>query len=215
MPTAVSPVEVCNLAFDLLRHKDKCTSLTAANLSDTEALAARWYDTTRRSSLRAFPFNFARKRASVPRDTLTPPAFGYSDAYVLPNDYISLLCAGTDADDDYTTDYDVENGQLLINGEGAAVYPIIYCFDNTLVAQWDPIFLDLMTAELAVRFSNSLTGVNKSMKDINSWRRELRAMARSKNGQENPPKVRHVSPIVNARRQLGSLTSYNPTKLFP
>lgn len=200
MATALSDVEVVNLSLDLLRHSDKVTDISDPE-SETEALAARWYDVTRRSILRAFPWNFARKRAILSRNNASP-AFGYPDAYKLPNDYLELVFIGENYDEDYETEYSVEDGQILINNAGAADLQICYISDVVLVGKFDALFLDLFTAELAIRLANSLTGINKSMKEIIAWRNELRAQARTKNGQENPIKVRQTSALRTLRRAV-------------
>lgn len=198
MGTATSSVEVCNLALDLLRQKEKVTSIETPE-SEIEALMARWYDVTRRSVLRGFPWNFARKRVVLSRNA-TAPAFGYPDAYNLPSDYLELVFIGENYDEDYDTDYSVEDNQILIDNSGAADLNICYVRDITTVTRFDPIFVDLLSAELAIRVANSITGINKSMKDMNSWKKELEAKARAKNGHENPPKLRSRSPIVERRR---------------
>lgn len=200
MSTALSDVEVVNLSLDLLRHSDKVTDINDPE-SETEALAARWYDVTRRSILRAFPWNFARKRITLSRNA-TAPAFGYADAYKLPNDYLELVFIGENYDEDYETEYSVEDGQILLDNNGASSLQICYIQDVTQVGKFDALFLDLFVAELAIRFANSLTGINKSMKEITSWRNDLRNQARTKNGQENPIKVRQVSRLKTLRRRV-------------
>lgn len=198
MGTATSSVEVCNLALDLLRQKEKVTSIETPE-SEIESLMARWYDVTRRSILRGFPWNFARTRAALSRDAVTP-AFGYSDAYNLPNDYIELVFIGENYDEDYDTEYSVEGNQILIDNDNGDSLNICYIRDISTVTRFDPIFVDLLSAELAIRIANSITGINKSMKDIGSWKKELETKARAKNGHENPPKMRSRSPIIERRR---------------
>lgn len=212
MATATSAEEVCNLALDLLRQNEKVESLESPE-SDTESLAARWYDVTRRSVLRAFPWNFARKRGVLSRNA-TDPSFGYADAYNLPNDYLELIFIGENYDEDYETQYSVEGDQILLNNDGGASLNVCYIWDITTVAKFDAIFVDLLVAELAIRFANSLTGINKSMKDIIAWRDRVEAKARSKNGQENPVKRREVSQILSNRRSVTSGGGHDGTHLF-
>jgi hypothetical protein len=202
MPTAISDVDVVNLSLDLLRHSDKVTDISDPE-SETEALAARWYDVTRRSILRAFPWNFARKRTTLSRNA-TAPSFGYADAYKLPNDYLELVFIGENYDEDYQTEYSVEDGQILLDNNGESGLQICYIQDVTQVGKFDALFLDLFVAELAIRFANALTGINKSMKEIISWRDALRVQARTKNGQENPIKVRQVSQLRTVRRMASN-----------
>jgi hypothetical protein len=117
MSTALSSVEVCNLALDLLRHRDVVTSIEDP-VSDTESICARWYDLTRRSVLRQFPWNFARKLITLSRNS-TDPAFGYADAYNLPGDYIQMVFVGEDIDEDYETDFSIQSVCSLVGIEPA------------------------------------------------------------------------------------------------
>lgn len=212
MSTALSGVDICNLALDLLRQSDRVESLETPE-SDTESLCARWYDVTRRSVLRAFPWNFARKRAVLSLNA-TAPTFGYANAYNLPNDYLELVFVGDNYDEDYETEYSVEGGQLLIENSDAASVNICYVYDIQTVAQYDALFIDLLTAELAIRLANSLTGVNKSMKEIKAWRDDVRGQARTKNGQENPVKRREQSIILARRRAVTSGSTFDGTHLL-
>lgn len=202
MPTALSPVDICNLSFDLLRHKDKVTSIETPE-SDSEALAARWYDVTRRSVLCAFPWNFARVRALLSLN-VTVPIFGYSDAYTLPPDFLNLLFIGENYNVDYVKEYSIEGGRIALDNSAAATLPLCYVKDETSVARFDPLFLELLTAELAIRFGNAIVGLNKGLKDIYAWKKELEAKARTKNGRDNPVKRREVSPFLQKRRQAVS-----------
>jgi hypothetical protein len=212
MSTALSSVDICNLALDLLRQNEKVENIEDAE-SDTEALCARWYDVTRRSVLRAFPWNFARKRGILSLNA-TAPAFGYTNAYNLPNDYLELVFVGENYDDDYETEYSVEGGQVLIENSDGASLNVCYIWDITTVVKFDALFVDLLVAELAIRLANSLTGVNKSMKEIKAWRDDVRGQARTKNGQENPVKRREVSPLLTRRKAVTSGSTFDGTHLL-
>ena len=206
-----SPVDVCNLSLDLLRHTTLIESLDTPD-SDEEALGARWYHALRRSLLRMFPWNFARVRTTIPRDT-TDPAFGYADAYVLPNDYVNYVFVGESVGDNIT-DFVVEGKRLFIDNDGSASLQICYIQDIKDVTKFDPIFLMFLVGELAVMFGNSLTGLNKSIAAMEKFRDRWEAKARAKNGQENPPKVRYTSPLLTARREGRRSTSTDGTHLF-
>ena len=199
MPTAVSDVDICNLSFDLLRHKDKVTNIETPE-SDSESLAARWYDVTRRSILGAYPWNFARTRTTLSRNAITP-AFGYTDAYNLPNDFLNLVFIGENYLDDYQIEYAIESGQILLDNNAGDSLNICYVADITSVPRFDALFVELLSAELAIRFGNAITGLNKGLKEIYAWKKELEAKARTKNGRDNPVKHREVSPILTKRGQ--------------
>ena len=198
MGSPVTPVEVCNLSFDLLRHNQLASNIETPE-TEEEAIASRWYDPTRRSVLRMFPWNFARKRATLSRLSAAPE-FGYSDAYQLPNDFIGIVFIGDDPTDGILTDHLVEGKELLINNEGASSLNICYIRDAQEVVRFDPIFLMLFVAELAVVFGNSITGLNKSTVGMEKLRDRWEAKARAKNGHENPARSRYVSPLLTKRR---------------
>jgi len=211
MSAPVAPVEVCNLSLDLLRHSTLITSIETPT-TEEESLAARWYDATRRSVLRMFPWNFARKRATLSRISVAP-AFGYSDAYQLPNDYLNYVFVGEDIQDNIT-DFQIEGDQLLINNEGAASLKFCYVHDIQTVIKFDSVFLMLLVAELAVVFGSSLTGLNKSLSGMEKLRDRWEAKARAKNGQENPPRIRFTSGILTKRRSAQRSTSSDGIHLF-
>jgi hypothetical protein len=212
MGAPVVAAEVCNLSLDLLRHSTLVTSIDQP-LTEEESLAARWYDPTRRSCLRKFPWNFARKRAVIPRVSVAP-AFGYPDAYQLPNDYENYVFVGEDPVDDIETDFVIEGRELLIDNGGASSLNLCYVYDLQNVARFDPIFLMLLVSELAVVFGNSLTGLNKSLVGMEKLRDRWEASARAKNGQENPPRIRSTSPLLTKRRGARRSGSSDGTHLF-
>ena len=212
MGSPVSDVEVCNLSLDLLKAGELITSLETPE-TELEALAARWYDATRRSVLRMFPWNFARKRDTLSRNT-TAPEFQYADAYDLPNDYIGLVFVGDNPTTDYETDYLIEGDQLLIDNDGASSLKVCYIYDIQNVQKFDPIFLMLLAGELGVVFGNTISGLNKSLKMMEKIRDRWEAKARAKNGQENPPRVRSESPLLTSRRNARRATSSDGIHLF-
>jgi len=197
MGSPVTPVEVCNLSLDLLRHNQLITSIDTPE-TEEESLGSRWYDATRRSVLRMFPWNFARKRTTLTRVSAAPD-FGYSDAYQIPNDFIAPVFFGEDPVTG-DTDYTVEGKLLLVNNSGASTLESVYIRDAQEVVRFDPIFLMLLVAELAVVFGNSITGLNKSISGMEKLRDRWEAKARAKNGQENKPRMRYESPLLTKRR---------------
>lgn len=207
-----SPEEVCNLSLDLLRHNAPVTSISTPE-TDEEAIGARWYDATRRAVLRMFPWNFARKRAKISRSA-TAPAFGYSDAYALPVDYVHYVFVGEDPVNNAEQDFLIEGGFLLINNDGAPSLEFCYIADITEVVKFDPIFVMLLVGELAIVFGNAITGLNKSIKGMELLRDRWEAKARAKNGQENPPRVRSTSPLLNSRRNARRSGSSDGRHLF-
>jgi hypothetical protein len=213
MSIVTAPAGICNLAFDLLRQKEPVVNLDTPE-SDLEGLASRWYDTVRRAVLGAYYWNFARKRKALSLNA-TSPEFGFANAYNLPNDYLALVFIGDQRNYFYETEYTIENGQILIDNNGGATLNIGYIYDHTDVAKFDPLFVRLLVAELALMFANSITGLNKGMKSIEKLKKELQIAARAKNGHDNPPKRREVSKIIAKRRLITQGGTTDGIHLFP
>lgn len=211
MSIPTTNVEMCNLAFDLLRHNERCTSISTP-INDSEALASRWYDLTRRSVLRAFVWNFARKRVILTPST-TDPEFGYENAYNLPLDYLAPCFIGENPTDTYEEDFLIEKGKIYMDNDDGDLY-LCYIADVTDVARFDALFMDLFTVELALRFANSITGINKSVKPLQEWKKDLELKARMQNARENPPRIRQTSFLIDARRNAIRSTTTDGRHLF-
>lgn len=206
--------ELCNLAFDLLRHNTTILSLTSPT-TDEESLASKWYDLTRAAVLGSFPWEFAKKRRSIPLDLDGPDGSEYQNAYILPNDYIGLVYIGEDIDEDYELDYAIEGNRILIDNEDAASLDISYISDFSVVARFDPVFMQLLVGELAVVFANAITGLNKGVKEAKAFRDRWEAKARATNSRNTPIKVRYRGLLSDNRKKiLGRIASSDGVHLF-
>lgn len=203
MSAPTAPVDICNLSQDLLKQ-EPITSIDTPS-DPAETIYARWYDPCRRALLRAHTWNFAiRRRVLTP--TGTAPAFGYSDAYNLPNDYLRLASIGDDSLGDFRRDYEIEDGQLLMTND-AGDLNLRYVYDLTTVTKFDALFVDLLALYQAVRLSNKFN-ISSSLKtELKADFKTAWANAMTIDGQERPP-VRIQTSKLLARRQ-GMRTSNN------
>ncbi len=197
-----SPVDVCRLALDLLKQNSIITSITNPTTTD-EVICARWYDATRRALLRKHFWVFARTRKSISRDAAAPP-FGYADAYNFPPEYLRLQFIGDDTLNNYKRRYEINGRQLLLNNGGATSQNIGYIQDITNVSAFDALFVILLAAELATSMAYAFTGKDTVIKRVALLLEELRAEAKSVNGQDRPPKRIESSKFRNARKNLYS-----------
>lgn len=128
-----------------------------SNNSSKKALIIndRW-DTVRDALLQSFPWNFAIKRVQIAKDG-TAPAWGFSNRYLLPVDFLNLLYIQDDPD------YRIESGYILTN-HGSPLY-IKYTSRIEAAGDWDPMFAEAMSAQLAVECVESITQSN-TKKDI-------------------------------------------------
>ncbi len=214
MAAPTSPVAICNLALDHLKQ-GTVTNIEAPTTT-TAVICARWYDTTRRAVLRKHTWSFAKTRRSLSRNS-TAPSFGYADAYNLPNDFVRLRSIGDDSIGDYkqlTQPYEIEGDQILINNNEGDSLDITYIKDEILVTKFDPLFVDLLAVELALRMSYKFTLKNTVIVRLNEMATILRAEAKSVNGQDRPPRRVERSKYRRARRSLTSNVA-GPITVFP
>lgn len=140
---ATSKVEVANIALAGLR----ANIIDNFNDESAEAIAVRtMWDTIRQSELAKHPYNFAIKRAQLPRLS-NKPIFGYAYQFQLPADCLRVIAV------DGNTDYKIEGARLLTNDVSADVK---YVYDNTDLSSWSPNFTDLVAARLRVELSYTL-----------------------------------------------------------
>lgn len=199
MAAPTSDTDICNLAMDHIGQVPDVTNIITPE-SESELKCARWYDATRRTLLRAFPFTFARSRFQASR--AGTPTFGYADAYNLPNDFIRLTFIGDDSIRDYKKDYAIEGRQLLLNNSGAASVNIGYIKDVTDVTKFDSLFVDLFAVELAFKMSYAFTVKRTLRADLMEYRDILKIEAKAVNSQERPPVRIESSKFANARNQM-------------
>lgn len=204
MSAPTSPVDICNLSLDHLKQSPITSIDTPTEIA--EVIFARWYDTCRRAMLRAHTWNFAIKRTVLTPDS-TAPAFGYDDAYNLPNDFIRIVSIGDDSIRDFEKQYEIENGQLLMSNDAGSVN-LRYIYDITNVIKFDALFIDVFSLYMAVRTSNKFS-ISSSLKtELKDDFKIAWANSMSVDGQERPP-VRIQKSKILARRR-GYSNSSNP-----
>jgi hypothetical protein len=179
---------------------DQALTSVDAPVTPAEAVAARWYDMTRRSLLRRHPWNFAVMRATLARNS-TAPGFGYADAYDLPANFVRHIeILGSDMRTP-VTDYEIENGQILCDNSGGALY-VRYLYDITVVSKFDALFVDVLALEIALRICRKITGNNDLIPGIKEILKDLVSDAFSVDGQERPPQRIERSNWKAARSRM-------------
>lgn len=192
----VSEIEVANLAL-LQLHQGAITSVDDEN--DPAAVAVkRIIAQRRRSVLRNYVWNFAKKRALAARVTSAAPAFDYDSYYQLPNDLVRLLWVGEDADRYNPYDWDIEGRYLLLAGTENSV-KITYTRDVTDVTLWDSLFVDVIVLEIADHLCMPITGDRALQQMIQARLKEIRAEAVAVDHQERPVRVTEMDRIAQAR----------------
>jgi hypothetical protein len=193
----VANIDICNLALDHLGAE----YITSLSEDTPQAIACnQQYDICRRSLLRAHPWNFASKRASLAED-VTTPAFGYDHRFTLPTDCLRVLATEDQLNDNIITNpdfngyltvsnalafpqadnYKIESGFLLSN---SGTVSISYIFNQTDVAKFDTTFIDVLALKLAWTICYKVTGNSSRRKDLMEEYKAMLVDAKSSDGQE-------------------------------
>jgi|TARA_R110002073_G_scaffold33206_3_gene99857 hypothetical protein len=172
-------VSICSNALRKLGD-DPITSLT----EDTERarLCNAFYNTARDSLLRSHPWNFAITRASLTRLSSTP-AYGFAYQYALPTDPYCLRVLEMEYQD-YI--FKIENlateGRVLLSDESTA--KILYVGRITDTTLFDSLFIDTLTAHLALKLAYPITNSVTLQAQMQKLYQAKLSEARSVDGQE-------------------------------
>ncbi len=202
---ATTETQICNLA--LARLGQKPISSIEAPVTWAEDLCALHYPMTRQSLFRAYVFNFTKKYAQLTVDATETPAFGYSNAFALPNDFIRLLALGdvTVNGDTPSSLYDVVNGFIYTDQtDDTDTVNIQYVHDNRTVSRWDALFKKLIRLELAKDMAFAFTLRAKAILELDAELENVRLAAAAVAGQEKPPRRIERSRWRDNRRMGGS-----------
>lgn len=199
MSLPTTDVGVCNLALDMLKES-AISSLTA---TPTGVLCGRWYDVIRRSLLSSYNWNFALLSAALARGG-TPTISDYDDYYTLPASLLKLRAIDDPRIPLGRRRFEIQGLTLLYSNGGESTLDVWYTKDETDISIWSPLFLQLMSEELALKLGKKLTARPSIIKDIKEDLVETRRLARAVDGQVRPPRQYESSRIVNAGLNLSS-----------
>jgi hypothetical protein len=200
---AETPTDIGNLSLDLL------SAGTVTNIvnptSPTEEMLARWYDLCRLRLLREHPWNFATTRKVLSVETSAAAPFGsHRNAFKLPGDFVRLLYV----EDAYgqilsPERYSIEGGYIFASSDESGLN-LVYIFDAQDVTKFDYLFLDLLIIDIAMSVSFKVAEGKSMVKLMADFRKQRELIAKSVDGQEKPPRVRQVSKLLQARRNVSS-----------
>lgn len=201
MGLPAAPVDIANMALDLL-GQPPVASINPPENTDAAKLVARHYDAVRQAVLRKYVWNFAKKRITCTRNGT--PAFDFSDAYALPNDFVRLLSINGDTELQQTTDYDIQGRDILLNASGATSVKLRYIRDEKDVNKWDALFRNIVILTLASQCAYQLTKQKSVVERIEGLLKLELPDAVSIDGQERPPQRIQRSKAIAARTRLMS-----------
>lgn len=146
-------VSLCNLALDKISEKP---ITTIADVTPRAEACAREYQPALDQVLEEGFWNFAQKRAALTINS-TAPAFGYSSAFDLPDDFVNVDVFNNASVKDYDVQrlFKIEGNQFLTD---ETVANIVYTRNGTVFTSPDTIdtFAALMTPMFVSVFTRLL-----------------------------------------------------------
>lgn len=188
---ALSKVAICNMA---LGHIGASSTLESIDEPSAAAASCRlWYDHSRLVTLAAHDWNFARKRQILPLHAEAAPEPEWLFRYQYPADCVVGRRVPSPATVPPFAPFAVEADStgtsqcILTNMEQAT---LIYTFDQTSVAMFSNVFIELLSFQLAHHIAFTITGKREIKADMLDAYQMLLATAPSSNaneGAEGPP----------------------------
>ena len=175
---ATSETEICNLALGLI-GSPRINALTDETVS---AIKCRLhYPQVRDALLRSHWWRFATARKTLSQDT-TDPDFQWDNQFDLPTDFLRMKAL-------YNTNYsyDLEGKKLLTDDDTAE---IVYIRKVTDVAQFDPLFVDILSLQLAVILAEAIAQDRLLMRELEAKLVPYMAQVRTIDRQETNTKGR-------------------------
>jgi len=201
MSVSNSKTDIVNLALDVIKTEN-INDVEIPGFDKAAKVANRWYDDIRQLCLEGFPWVFATKKAAIPLDS-TDPSFDFDDAYVLPNDYLSLNYIKYW---DYPLsqwNYTIEDGRVEMDNGAAESLNIGYTFDQTETVKFSPSFKIYLAYALAEKIVFKLTGNVALLGRVKEGKKVAQLEAKANNGKANPPVAFRQSKMLNGRRVYG------------
>ena len=172
---ATNNIEICNAALS------RVGAPFISALTDTDKrskLCNLMYDRVRKKLLRSHPWNFAMKRAELVNNGIEP-AFGYSNEFALPSDYLRAI-SSEHSDDEYK----IEGNYLRTN---ETEVKLLYIADIEDTEAFDVMFDELFALTLAFELSYSLVQSVSLKQGIASELVSMLRTTRSIDAQEGTP----------------------------
>lgn len=112
----------------------------------------RCWDSERRATLRVGHWNFARHRLTL--SPLAAPAFGWTNAFALPADFLATVSFNGIESGTSRTNFELEGSAILCNSTSAQ---LVYIRDVLDCTKWDDVFVQAFALRLAAAIAPSLT----------------------------------------------------------
>lgn len=190
---AVSEVSICNLGLQKLGQA-RIVSLTEDSTAARECNAC--YETLRDKELRAYKWNFAKKRATLAASSVTPD-HDYDYAFPLPTDCLRLLPPSRNGLDWSIESH--ENQTCILTNDGDSL-EIEYVARITDPTRFDFLFTEMLACKIGWQLCEKLTQSNSKKAEISNEYTALKREAKQVNAFENVSEEAPEDPWLAARR---------------
>lgn len=160
---ALNETKICNMSLGKIGTK-RINDFTDATETKPEAIQCRLhYEATRDSLLRSHWWRFASDRKTLSQDT-TDPDFEWEHQFILPVDFLAMksIYEGRFSDENLRS-YALEGQRLLTN---ESTMEIRYIKKVTDVTKFDPLFVEVLVLQLALKLVGPLAGGNPKLQDV-------------------------------------------------
>lgn len=182
---ADSNIEIINQALGMLGQ----TPIASLDEGTKQAtLAGLFWKLTFDEVLRAHPWNFAITRIHLSPLSDTP-AFGYSNAFKLPGDWLRTLECSAD-------DFRMEGGKILCNATGLDLRYIARVTDITVC---DSLFIAAVSACMASKMAFPIVNSQAAQQAMWQIYTAQLAQARAVDSQEEPAEELEASSLLSVR----------------
>lgn len=195
-----SEVNICNLA---LQQMGRSTRIASLSETTTEAglICALQYPISRDAVLRAFPWNFAQRRAALTA-FVEAPAFEYANHFKLPSDFLFL----TEIFGSYDAPYKLETFsssssgaiRVIVTDLGAPLN-IRYTARISDASLFDALFITTLAAHMAAEMAIPLTETRSKADGLYRIYQQKLIEARKVDSQEGTPDPMQSGSWVDSR----------------
>lgn len=209
---ASSDVEICNIALTRIGHQTISSLATGSSSPKAATLCALHYPLCRDAVLRAHPWNFAIRRATLAQSSTTPN-HEYLYQHALPTDCLKVIRTEWEANGFVGTavygfpgvhgmamdsaPYRIE-GRFVLTNEGTVKIEYIARVED--VAQFDDLFVDVLAQRLAAELCMPLKESTSTTQALWQVYGQKLSEARTADAQEGTPRaVVDLSPWIAAR----------------
>lgn len=177
------------------------TALTCT-AEDRAVVLSNVFERTLTAAFRSHRWNWAQRRATL-IGWICAPVYGYSCAYLIPDDALTVDETDIDEDIGWRLEYHVctpSNTCVRVLVTDSCSAQIAYTSNNGDPSLWDPMFRQAFVVQLAHEAAYPITRNSNLQADLANEADVLWRRARSRDGQEGRPLKRLLSDkLVTAR----------------